>query len=242
MTVTNVMPDTAKRRRQGRLRPFEHPRALGTVSVLALCALLSFGVFVARSPGWTTSELGIDQWLSLHHTVFFDGVALTIAWLFDPVMAVIIALTAAVIGFVTRNPARVLTFLGMVAVAWGGSEVVKWIVQRPRPDATLLAHPLLTEHSFSYPSGHTCFVAAVAIALIFVAGDHPWRAAVITMAIFATVLVAVSRVYLGVHYPTDVTASIVYSGAAAAIALVVWLQYVLPRFSVSLRDRPSRLF
>ena len=168
--------------------------------------------------------------------------SLTIAWLFDPAMAVVITLVSAVlIGIVTRNPARVLTFLGIIAVAWGGSEGLKLIVQRPRPDGSLLAHPLLTEHTLGYPSGHTCFVAALGIALIFLLRDHPWRPAMLTVAALATVLVAVSRVYFGAHYPTDVTASIVYSLAASTLALVVWLQYVLPRFPASLRDRPSRL-
>ncbi|WP_345066588.1 phosphatase PAP2 family protein [Leifsonia kafniensis] len=226
-------------RQRDPLRPLAHPRAVTVASILALCAVIAFGLLVARTPSWSTSELGIDQWLSLQHTPFLDGVTLTIAWLFDPAMAVVITVvTAVLIGIVTRNPARVLTFLGMIAVAWGGSEVLKWIVQRPRPDASLLAHPLLTEHSFSYPSGHTCFVAALGLALIFLARDHPWRPLVITVAALATVLVAASRVSLGVHYPTDVAASLVYAVAASALALVVCLQYLLPRFPSSLRDRP----
>lgn len=166
--------------------------------------------------------------------------ALTIAWLFNPTQATVITLlSATLIGLVTRNPARVLTFLGMIAVAWGGSEVIKWLVQRPRPDATLLAHPLLVEHSFSYPSGHTCFVAALGIALVFVAREHPGRPIVITAATLATVLVAASRVYLGVHYPADVVASVVYSIAASALSLIVWLPYVLPRMPAGWRREPA---
>ncbi|MGO4104427.1 phosphatase PAP2 family protein [Leifsonia sp. YAF41] len=240
MTVTTSGPDVSTQQRMLPLRPLAHPRAITIMSVLALCAVIGFGLLVARTPGWSASELGIDQWLSLHHTPVLDSVALTIAWLFDPAMALAITLVSAIlIGLVTRNPARVLTFLGMIAVAWGGSELIKWIVQRPRPDATLLAHPLLTEHSFGYPSGHTCFVAALGLALIFVARDHPSRPLVITVAALATVLVAVSRVYLGVHYPTDVLASIVYSLAASALALVIWLQNVVPRVSVLLRGGAS---
>ena len=235
------MHEASTRRGQDPLRPLAHQRTIVISSILALIAVLGFGLLVARTAGWSASEIGVDQWFSLHHTPFFDTVAVTIAWLFDPAMAAVITVVAAVlIGIVTRNPARVLTFLGMIAVAWGGSEVIKSIVQRPRPDATLLAHPLLTEHSFSYPSGHTCFVAALGIALIFVARDHPLRPLVITVAALATVLVALSRVYIGVHYPTDVTASVVYASAASALALVIWLQYVLPRFPASLRGRPLR--
>jgi membrane-associated phospholipid phosphatase len=239
VTLTDPTPDASTRQRRDPLRPLAHSQAISIASILALGVVLGFGLLVARTPGWSASEIGFDQWLSLHHTPFLDTVAMTIAWLFDPAMAVVISLvTALVIGLSTRNLARVLTFLGMIAVAWGGSEVVKWIVQRPRPDSSLLAHPLLTEHSFSYPSGHTCFVAALCIALIFVARDHPWRNAFIVVAAVATLLVAVSRVYLGVHFPTDVTASLVYASAASALALVVWLRYLVPRLPASLRRDP----
>lgn len=241
VTVMNSKPDVSTHGRQGPLRPLAHPRALVITSVLALCAVVGFGLVIARTPGWSATEIGIVQWLSVQHTPFFDGIAVTIAWLFDPAMVVAISVVSAVlIGLGTRDPARALTFLGMIAVAWGGSEVVKWIVQRPRPDATMLAHPLLTEHSFSYPSGHTCFVVALGLAVIFLVRDHRYRRAVIIVAALATVLVAVSRVYLGVHYPTDVLASIVYSVAASLLALVMWLQYVLPRLPAAVGERPSR--
>ncbi|GAB3122395.1 phosphatase PAP2 family protein [Glaciibacter psychrotolerans] len=241
MTVLISMPDVSTARRADPLRPLAHPVSLVIASVVALCAVVGFGLFVAGSSGWSTSELGVDQWLSLRHSPVLDGIALTIAWLFDPAMAgVIVLVSAAVVGIVTRNPGRVLTLLGMIAVAWGGSEVLKRIVHLPRPDATLLAHPLLTEHSFSYPSGHTCFVVALGAAVIFLVRDHRYRPVITAVAILATVLVAVSRVYLGVHYPTDVAASIVYSVAASILALVVWLRYVLPHFPAALRERPSR--
>lgn len=242
VTVIDPMPEVSTARRlDDPLRPLAHAQAIVTASLLALVAVVGFGLLVARTASWSASELGVDQWLSLHHTPFLDSIALTIAWLFDPAMAAVITVASALmIGIVTRNPARVLTFLGMIAVAWGGSEVIKWIVQRPRPDASLLAHPLLTEHSFSYPSGHTCFVAALALALIFLARDHPSRPLVITVMTLATLLVAGSRVYLGVHYPTDVVASLVYASAASALALVIWLNFLLQRFPAALRDRPAR--
>jgi undecaprenyl-diphosphatase len=206
-------------------------------SVVMLCAVVGFGLFITGAPGRSSSELGIDQWLSLRHTPLLNSIALAIAWLFDPPMAVALTIaSAALVALITRNPARVLTFLGIIAVAWGGSAVLKVIVQRPRPDAALLAHPLLAENSFSYPSGHTCFIAALSLAVIFLFRDHPRRRAIVVAAGLATLLVGVSRVYLGVHYPTDVIASIVYSAAAAVLALVVWLEHVLPhlptRFSM----------
>lgn len=216
-------------RRPDPLRPIANKRSLVVVSALMLAAVLGFGIAVAHAPGWLDNDLVVVQWVSLHHTPFLDGFALTIAWLFDPGMAVILSLAvAALVTMVTRDAARVATFLGVIVVAWGGGEVIKWIVQRPRPDVALLANPLAIEHTYSYPSGHTCFVAALGIALIFLARDTRWRTVIVWLVALAVVIVALSRVYLGVHYPTDVTASIVYSAAASTIALVLWLGYVLP--------------
>lgn len=238
VTATKSTSSRSARPHAGAVRPFVRSRGLLITGVVLLFAVVGFGLFVAKAPGWSASELGIDQWLSLRHTPFLNSIALTIAWLFDPPMAVAITIVSGVLlGVITKDPTRMLTFLGTIAAAWGGSAVLKVIVQRPRPDAALLAHPLLAESSFSYPSGHTCFIAALGLAVILLVRDHPRRRVIVAAAALATLLVGASRVYLGVHYPTDVIASIVYSVAAALLALVVWLNHVLPHLSARVGSR-----
>ncbi|MDO4268454.1 MAG: phosphatase PAP2 family protein [Eubacteriales bacterium] len=79
--------------------------------------------------------------------------------------------------------------------------LLKTLVARVRPYDLYTAIELLVEPQadFSFPSGHTC--AAFSAALIYMrALKRPWnRAAVILAA-----LIAISRLYVGVHYPTDV--------------------------------------
>lgn len=81
-----------------------------------------------------------------------------------------------------------------------GNGVIKNVVARPRPYDTIPGiEPLISSLSdFSFPSGHTlcCFEAATALMM----NRSRWA----IPAFFAAVLVGISRLFLFVHYPTDV--------------------------------------
>jgi membrane-associated phospholipid phosphatase len=107
--------------------------------------------------------------------------------------------------------------LGAVSylVAWGASSLLKGVFDRPRPSVVDPAvHPLVAvPHNGSMPSGHaaTAFAAGVAVGLV-----HPrlrWPLVVLAA------LIAFSRVWLGVHYLSDV---LVGGALGTAIALVLW--------------------
>jgi membrane-associated phospholipid phosphatase len=101
------------------------------------------------------------------------------------------------------------------AIAGGLTDVLKRAFDRPRPSLVDPAvHPLVAvPHSAAMPSGHasTAFAAAVAVGLV-----HP-RLRWPLLALAA--LIALSRVWLGVHYLTDVIAG---AALGAAIAFVLW--------------------
>ena len=82
--------------------------------------------------------------------------------------------------------------------------VLKHLVSRPRPYTVVEGLiPLLTSGDpNSFPSGHTCAAFAAGVAWFGTAKKGGWRAA----ALIQAVLVGLSRLYVGVHYPSDVLA------------------------------------
>jgi membrane-associated phospholipid phosphatase len=106
-----------------------------------------------------------------------------------------------------KRPADDIALLVIAAGSAVLPSLTKLIVARPRPSLEHLSH--LT--SLSFPSEHTTQAAAVylTIAIMLSKGSNrAWRQLVIVIAILIALAVAWSRVYLGVHWPTDVIAGL----------------------------------
>jgi undecaprenyl-diphosphatase len=112
-----------------------------------------------------------------------------------------------------------------VAAAVGGGMLLSTLFKagfdRPRPD--LVPH-LVYVYTTSFPSGHSMMSAVAYLTLgALLARLHHGRdvqAFIVAVAVLITLLVGASRVYLGVHWPTDVLAG---WSAGAAWACVCWL-------------------
>jgi undecaprenyl-diphosphatase len=124
-----------------------------------------------------------------------------------------------------RNGLFVAVAIGLGAVF---NSILKALYARARPDVV----PHLTEvTSASFPSGHSMMASITYLtlgALLARASEsHRERAYFIIVAVLLTVLVGFTRVFLGVHYPSDVlagwSAGIAWALACSAVAL--WLQH-----------------
>ena len=129
----------------------------------------------------------------------------------------------AVVGFLLlQGKPRVA---GVMIIAMGGgmvlSPVLKLGFDRPRPD--LVPHEVFV-YSASFPSGHALHAAVVYLtlgALLARVQPHRWlKGYVLTVSVVLMVLVGSTRVYLGVHWPTDVLAG---WAVGAAWAILCWL-------------------
>jgi membrane-associated phospholipid phosphatase len=129
-----------------------------------------------------------------------------------------------------------ITELQLLALAAVGAEIItiglKHGFQRDRP---FFADPLASEGSYSFPSGHASVSLAVYGTLGFIAARHlgSLRARIVALAgaVALVLLIGLSRLYLGVHFLSDVIAG--YSIGIAWIALCI----VLLHLRLRLRER-----
>jgi undecaprenyl-diphosphatase len=132
---------------------------------------------------------------------------------------------AAVILFWTMHRDRIAAATMMTSTFGGEAvvEILKRVFQEPRP--TAVEH-LVQFNGFSFPSGH-CLVSAAAygtLATLVTSYVRDRRARAAIRAICWTIvgLIAVSRVYLGVHYPTDVIAGVILGIVWRHLSLQMW--------------------
>ena len=143
--------------------------------------------------------------------------------------AVLTLITVAALGFLgLKRQWRAALFV-LISICGGTaiSSGLKDIVQRPRPD---FVAAVAETYTYSFPSGHA-FLSAVTFLTLGALLAHAQRQAavkayVLAFAIAITVLIGISRVYIGVHWPTDVLAGWCAGAAWAILCLLVaqWLE------------------
>lgn len=133
-------------------------------------------------------------------------------------VAVLTLVLAAVTGFVLllRKPHMAVLLLAAGGGGLALNQLLKSLVARPRPT---VVPPLDTVHTLSFPSGHAMLSAAIYLSLgVLVArllGARRERVYVLAVAAGLSVMIGLTRTYLGVHYPTDVLAGWLAGGVWA---------------------------
>lgn len=165
-----------------------------------------------RVPGDPSNPLG-PPWLEQAARDITSLGGLAVLWL----------VSLAAIGYLLMVRERAGAALVAVSVAGGTAlnSLLKIGFGRPRPE---LVSPLADVFTASFPSGHAMMSAVAYLTLgAMVAQTQEKRSAaafILAMAAILTVLVGVSRVYLGVHWPSDVLAGWC---AGAAWAMFCWV-------------------
>lgn len=207
-----------------RLAVLPLPRFWGLWVTVLSVAVLALGFFAVATPRFTASEFGVDQDLSRNHVGVLTALAMTLDKAFSPVGGVaIIALVCLFLLLVRKAPVNALAFGGVAASGWLASQFFKVIVDRQRPNPALLLDPLAPETgSNSFPSGHVALAVGLAWAFWFLLRKTRWARPAVLLGVLVPVVVAWSRLYVGVHYPSDVAASFLAASAAVFFFAGVW--------------------
>jgi undecaprenyl-diphosphatase len=213
--------------------------ATGVALVIVAGLLITSG-----AGGVSEVDLDLVQHASRLHTPVLDEAALLVDRLLGPQLGAGLVLMLTVAAWVVaRRAVAALTVLGVAIGPWAAAELVKLVVQRDRPGPGLLVDPLIVEpHSYSFPSGHTALATGLALALVLLAWGRRGAPVVVGAAALAVAVVGLSRVWVGVHWPSDTVASVVLGCSVVALALPPWLR-LLDRFegraAPALADHPA---
>jgi membrane-associated phospholipid phosphatase len=201
------------------------PAQLALLHAVAAFALLS-QAYVAGSP-----TVRLDAWVAgeLHANVVPSATSALSAVTTLGSTAVLALVAAAASTYLLGRGRHRDAALPVVAVV--GAQLLTWILkalfERPRPS---FQDPVATAGWFSFPSGHALSSIALygAIAYLVVRSLHPAHARLAVLGGTALLVAAIgfSRLYLGVHYLTDVLAG--YSAGLAWLLLAVGLVYARP--------------
>lgn len=207
-------------------RPPEHSAATRLSGVLALCSAL---LLVLVAVGWyPLMTLDDDIAVTTHRwAVDEDGVTQTFRiltdWVWDPWTMRIVA-AVAVVWLVWRHHAR-WTAVWLVATCALGTllqQSLKAAVGRERP---VWSDPVDSARYAAYPSGHALTATVVCGLLLWLlhrygAGRVLWRTAV-TVAVVSVAGVGLTRVWLGVHWASDVVGGWLLGALLVALAVAV---------------------
>jgi undecaprenyl-diphosphatase len=168
------------------------------------------------------------------HEAAIDVTALGGGWVLGLVVL-------AIVGFLAlQGMRRTALFVAVSTIGgWVLNGLLKEVFQRPRPEVVPHLREVLT---LSFPSGHAMTSAAVYLTLgallMRIATRRATKIYCMAMAMLLTVLVGSSRVYLGVHYPTDVLAGWL---AGLSWALLCWMvERALERRTGMKREQQQR--
>lgn len=143
------------------------------------------------------------------------------------ISTVIIAITVAVLFYKKYWWHAIFLCIGVGGAALANL-VLKSLFQRARPD---LWEWIITESNYSFPSGHAMASVAIVVCALFMLWHTKWRTLCIVTGVMYVLVIGFTRLYLGVHYPSDILGGWA-AGAAWVVIVYITLTHYWPRPNV----------
>jgi len=157
-----------------------------------------------------------------------QSIARALTHLGDP-LVVSSATMVLALGLLAMRSYRTAVYLAIVRIAVVVATAgLKEVIARTRPHQL---HPVAVAHGYSFPSGHASGSAALWCSVALIIAARTRRSVTIAVALVVPVVVAATRVLLGVHFLTDVVAGVVL-GAEIAVGMA-WGQGVTAKWRTS---------
>ncbi len=193
--------------------------------------LIGVGVWVVHSSSVNGFDRHVTSVIVAHRTPALNDTMKAVTWLGSWIAVAATGILLVVLGLRRRLPMGAVL---LAAIAWagetGGVTLAKHVVERERPTEDLR---LVSAHGWSWPSGHTAVALLVfttlALVVVAVAPRAGCRILAWVLAGLAVAAVAFSRVELGVHWTTDVIASVIFVGAWLSVLVALFASTVRPK-------------
>src|SRR6266704_765605 len=190
---------------------------------LSLLLWLAFGVLtaVAATTAWLPGDLGVAQWIQSVWWGPLTSTFETISRLSGGPQIVMAVLTLIVVVVVNRRAAPFALVALADAILYDG---VNSLVHKPRPIEGFVH---VTEHAgaYAFPSGHATFVVTVVVVLLLCLGTRVGSRMVVTAAAAlgaaVVLIVAIQRIFVGAHYPSDVLGGFLLASAWLSLLLSI---------------------
>jgi undecaprenyl-diphosphatase len=174
---------------------------IAVVSGIAISVFADLGEDVAAK-STTALDSSVRAWVISHQNPVIYKIAYALTWIGSPAVMVLLAVAAGVWFYGRRGRSKAGVVIAAPAIGGLLSGVIKVLFGRVRPAGAAI----LNEKSFSFPSGHAATSAAVMVTLCYVMareGMISWTAAIVVGG-GVPLIVGLTRIYLDVHWTTDV--------------------------------------
>ncbi|EKE24352.1 MAG: Membrane-associated phospholipid phosphatase [uncultured bacterium] len=183
---------------------------------------LIFSVFILNIPALSKLDLQAVEWMSLYRTEFWNQITQSLSLIGGmPFVLFLSALWCIALLWYKKYTSVIFICIGIIGgilLAW----LLKFAIARPRPPESL---HLVESFGSSFPSAHSLYAACLACLAIYIHRQHSRYTLIVIGAVVWMLMMGISRVYLGVHFPSDVISGWSISFIWISLWYMVWIRY-----------------